>query len=350
MLVRVRRFVPSPLTLFAAAGVIAAVLAVLLVWTPASLAPDEYVFLPDTAHPLAPAVRVQGAKPAPPDKGGLYYVDVLERRATWIDKIFPPDGATFYSRKELLAPGTTDAAVRQQDLTMMAHSQRVAEYVATHAAGYDAKAIPTGVFVDDVYGNAPADGKLFPADIIVAVDGKPTLTENALRTAIRRHRVGSVVHFTIMRGPHKAPLEVAVKTVGDPRQGGAPVVGIVPEDDVKLSLPKKLKIAIDVGSVGGPSAGFAFTLQLLQELGVDVDRGHRIAATGTIAFDGTIGAIGGVKQKTIGARKAHADVFLVPVAGGNAAEAKRYAGGMRVIPVETFQQALRALATLPKKG
>jgi PDZ domain-containing protein len=345
----VRRFLPSPLTLFAAAGVVAAILAVLLVWTPARLAPDEYVFLPDTAHPLAPAVHVEGARPAPPDKGELFYVDVLERRATWIDKILRPDGATFYPRSKLLAPGTTDSAVRQQDLTMMAHSQRVAAYVATHAAGYDSKAIPTGVFVDDVYGDAPANGKLFPADVIVAVDGKPTLNETALRAAIRKHRVGSVVDFTVVRGKRKAPVHVAVKTVGDARQGGAPVVGIVPEDDVQLSLPKNLKIGIDVGSVGGPSAGFAFTLQLLQELGVDVDRGYKIAATGTIAFDGTIGAIGGVKQKTIGARKAHADVFLVPVAGGNAAEAKRYAGGMRIIPVETFQQALRELATLPRK-
>jgi PDZ domain-containing protein len=345
----VRRFLPSPLTLFAIAGVVAAILAALLVWTPARLAPDEYVFLPDTAHPLAPAVRVEGARPAPADRGGLFYVDVLERRATWLDKIFPPDGATFYPRGQLLAPGTSDAAVRQQDITMMAHSQRVAEYVATHAAGYDAKAVPTGVFVDDVYGNAPASGKLFPADVIVAVDGAPTLTETALRKAIRARRVGAAVDFTVLRGPRKEPRHVFVKTVGDQNQGGAPVVGIVPEDDVQLSLPKALKIAIDVGSVGGPSAGFAFTLQLLQELGKDVDRGYRVAATGTIAFDGTIGAIGGVKQKTLGARKAHADVFLVPVAGGNAAEAKRYAGGMRVIPVETFQQALRALATLPRK-
>jgi PDZ domain-containing protein len=349
MLGRVRRFLPSPLTLFAAAGIVAAVLAVLLIWNPAQLAPDEYVFLPDTAHPLAPAVTVEGAKPAPPGNGGLFYVDVLERRATWLDKLFPPDGATFYPVSKLLAPGSSDAAVRQQDLTMMAHSQRVAEYVATHAAGYASKAIPTGVFVDDVYGNAPANGKLFPADVIVGVDGKPTLTETALRKAIRSHKVGSFVDFSVVRGTREAPVHVFVKTVGDQNQGGAPVVGIVPEDDVELSLPKQLKIAIDVGSVGGPSAGFAFTLQLLQELGRNVDRGHRIAATGTIAFDGTVGAIGGVKQKTLGARKAHADVFLVPVAGGNAAEAKRYAGGMRVIPVETFQQALRALATLPLK-
>ena len=44
------------------------------------------------------------------------------------------------------------------------------------------------------------------------------------------------------------------------------------------------------------------------------------------------------------------DVFLVPVDGDNAREAKRYAHGLRIIPVKTFQQALQALATLPPKG
>ena len=73
-----------------------------------------------------------------------------------------------------------------------------------------------------------------------------------------------------------------------------------------------------------------------------------MVATGEIELDGTVGPIGGVKQKTFGAREAGADVFLVP-AGENAAEARRYAGSLRIIPVESFQQALSALRTLPAK-
>jgi PDZ domain-containing secreted protein len=57
-----------------------------------------------------------------------------------------------------------------------------------------------------------------------------------------------------------------------------------------------------------------------------------------------------VKQKTIGARQAHVDVFLVPRDGDNAKVARRYAHGLRIIPVENLQQALRALATLPRKS
>ena len=106
---------------------------------------------------------------------------------------------------------------------------------------------------------------------------------------------------------------------------------------------------IDAGNVGGPSAGVAFALEVMEELGRDVVHGHKVAATGEINPDGSIGPIGGIKQKTIGAREAHVDAFLVP-AGENAAEARKHAAGLRIIPVKTFPQALRALATLPQNG
>jgi PDZ domain-containing protein len=98
--------------------------------------------------------------------------------------------------------------------------------------------------------------------------------------------------------------------------------------------------------VGGPSAGLAFALDLMEELGRDVDHGNRVAVTGALELDGTVGEIGGVKQKTIGVERAGIKVFLVP-AGDNAAEARRYADGIRIVPVTSFQQALRTLATLP---
>ena len=106
---------------------------------------------------------------------------------------------------------------------------------------------------------------------------------------------------------------------------------------------------IDAGNVGGPSAGLAFALEVMEELGHRIDRGNRIAATGQIELDGTVSPIGGVKQKTFGAREAKADVFLVP-AGDNAREARKYAHGLRIIAVKSFPQALRALATLPQKS
>jgi PDZ domain-containing protein len=105
-------------------------------------------------------------------------------------------------------------------------------------------------------------------------------------------------------------------------------------------------VRIDAGNVGGPSAGLAFALQVYAELGHDILHGLKVAATGEIEPDGSVLPIGGVKQKTIGAREAGVDAFLVP-AGDNYRDAKKEADGLRIVPVKSFQQALHALATLP---
>jgi PDZ domain-containing protein len=135
--------------------------------------------------------------------------------------------------------------------------------------------------------------------------------------------------------------------VADPSNPKRAIVGILIDQAADIRLP--VKVRINLGDVGGPSAGHAFALEVMEKLGRDVDHGKRVAATGEIGLDGSVGPIGGVKQKTLGARKSHVDVFLVP-AGDNAAEARRYADGLRIIPVRTFQQALHALATLPRKS
>ena len=72
-----------------------------------------------------------------------------------------------------------------------------------------------------------------------------------------------------------------------------------------------------------------------------------MAATGEMEFNGVVAPIGGIKQKTYGVRQAGADVFLVP-AGQNARDARRYAGPVHIIPVHNLNQALHALATLPR--
>jgi PDZ domain-containing protein len=201
------------------------------------------------------------------------------------------------------------------------------------------------VIVVAVAADSHALGKLQPADLIVAVDGKKTLTVGRLRQRLARLHPGDVVRLTIRRGAET--LTVAVKTVADPVDKKRALVGFTPDQAANIQLP--IKVEIDAGNVGGPSAGLPFALQVMDELGRDVDRGYKVAATGQINLDGTISPIGGVKQKTYGVRKTKADVFLVP-AGDNAREARRYADGLRIIPVKNFPQALRALATLPPKG
>ena len=227
----------------------------------------------------------------------------------------------------------------------MSRSQDIAAAVALKYLGYHVVERPTGALIADVLGGSPAEqAGLEPTDVIVAVDGHPVRTTGDLRSLISRHRPGETVSLSA-RSP-KGLREFRVRTVADPHRGGRPVIGVLVEQAARVKLPFPVKI--DAGSIGGPSAGLAFALDVVRELDGDIARGHRVAATGEINLDGSVTSIGGVKQKIFGARRADVDVFLVP-AGENAQVARKYADGVRVIPVESFRQALRALATLPRK-
>jgi Lon-like protease len=331
----------TPSRLFIAGLALLAVVLALLV-----LPSNEYIFLPDPAHPVAPLVTVPGGHD--PKSGGVYYVDVIVRKATWFERLFPGihDGSDLYPANAVDPPGVNDQLRRKLDLQDMQLSQQIAAAVALRAAGKPVVMRPVGVRATYVSTGFPAFGKLEPGDVIVAIDGKPTPALSDLRARMSAHAPGDAVAFTIRRG--KLTLVERMKTVGvGTGEDRRAIVGISTEQALDIHLP--LRVRIDAGSVGGPSAGFDFALDVMEELGRDVVHGHTVAATGEILPDGSIGPIGGIKQKTIGARAAHVDAFLVP-AGDNAEEARKYAHDLRIVPVETFPQALRALATLPRKG
>ena len=181
--------------------------------------------------------------------------------------------------------------------------------------------------------------------MIVAVDGKPVKTPGDLRRLIALHEPGETVKLRVRAGG--ATREVEVATIESTEEPGRPIIGVIVEQFADIKLP--IGVEIDLGGVGGPSAGLAFALDVVEEVRGDVDRGLKVAVTGELELDGGVAPIGGIKQKVIGAQRSGADVFLVP-AGDNTVEARRHAGDLRIIPVESFRQALRVLATLPRKA
>ena len=332
----------SPARLAGAAAGLVVLAALALYIAPSS----DFILLPDRAHSVAPLVHVQGGKD-PSGPGGIYFVDVFERRANMLESLFPfiRSGATLVPAKLIVPPGVSDAAQRRADLREMSTSERVAAAVALRTLGYKVVARPAGVIIDAIALDSHAVGKVQPTDVIESVNGTPTQTISQLRAILAGVKPGKIVTLSIRRGTeHKT---VQIQTVPDPLERSRALVGFTPGQAADIRLP--LKVQIDAGNVGGPSAGLAFALEVMEELGHRIDRGYKIAATGQIELDGTIGPIGGVKQKTFGVRDAKADVFLVP-AGDNAREARRYANGLRIIAVKSFPQALHALATLPRKG
>ena len=302
---------------------------------------DEYIFLPDRAHPVAPLVTVPGGHD--PLHGGIFFVDVVVRKATLLERLLGGlhNGADLYPASAVNPPGVGDTQRRQIDAQDMRRSEQVAAAVALKAAGEKVTLRATGARVDLVEPGKPAVGKLEPDDVLTAVDGTRVRSPHDVFVAMNKHGIGDLVRFTVRRG--NTTIVVGVRTVVADQGPRRPVVGVFLTTAIDIHLP--IAVQIDAGNVGGPSAGLAFALEVYEEDGHDVVHGHRVAATGEIFPDGSIGPIGGIKQKTIGAREAGVDAFLVP-AGENAREARKYAGGLGIIPVETFPQALRALATL----
>ena len=302
----------------------------------------DYLYVPNTAKPVADRVTVPGERPRT-GPGGIYYVDVTVRRASWAERLasfLRPEGSTLASAREVVPENTTFEQRREAGRAEMARSEEIAAAVALRQAGYEVKATPKGALVEAVASDVPAAAVLDSGDVIVAARGANVRTPLGLRRALDSVRPGTTVALRLRRQGNVRV--VRVRTVASTADPDRAIIGIRVAQSADIDLP--LEIDIDLGDVGGPSAGLPFALDVLQELGRNIVRGRRVVATGEIDLDGSVGPIGGVKQKVFGARQAGADVFLVP-AGENAEEALRYAGNLRIVPVESFQQALSVLRT-----
>ncbi|HEX2044672.1 MAG TPA: PDZ domain-containing protein [Gaiellaceae bacterium] len=316
--------------------VLAAAAAAVLWFVPS----DHYIVLPDRARPVDPLVEVPGEEGAR-DGSGIYMVDVRVGRASLLERFFPGlrEGATLLPEDVLNPEGISDRQRRRSSLNEMSRSQKVAIAVALRELGREVDVDAAGAEVVLVQPGSPADGTLQVGDVVLEAREQPVRTTNDLRTIMGPVEPGESVRLTVERDGEEVEL-----TVGTRESQQAPpraVMGVQVQDAQEFSFP--LDVEIDAGSIGGPSAGLAFALDIVDELGREVDGGRRVVATGEITLAGDVRAVGGIPQKTIGARDAEADVFLVPDL--NAAEARRYAGDLEIVAVSDFDEALSALAT-----
>jgi len=158
---------------------------------------------------------------------------------------------------------------------------------------------------------------------------------------------GGAVHALTVERPAGSDqrVEVSLSTVPADDDAGRAIIGIIPEERITgFDLP--IDVAIDSGQVGGPSGGLAFTLSVIDVLTPgELGRDHKVAVTGTMALDGTVGPVGGTAQKAVAVRNAGYEVFLVPPE--ELEEVKAAVGDdLRVIAVDTLAAALEALASL----
>ena len=239
-------------------------------------------------------------------------------------------------------PGTTQEQVNQTNKRLIDESKPVAAVVALRAAGYPVDITGQGAEVESLIEGMPAQGVLQVGDIIVAVDGQPIDTTNALIQAVTRHRVGDQVTLTIRREGQTQDLQVGTRS--SPTEPGRPIVGVTVSTylfDVRMPFP----VDVESDNVGGPSAGFMFALGILDAVtDGDLTRGYYVAGTGTIGQDGVVGAVGGAAEKALAAEQDGAQVFLVPK--DDSEEARRWVKQLQIVPIERFEDAIHALCSL----
>jgi Lon-like protease len=238
--------------------------------------------------------------------------------------------------QELFGPGQTQQQVTRQNTQAMVSSQEAATAAALCQLGIRFTTVDTVTSVDK---GLPAAGVLRPGDVITAVDGRPVTCKASAGTLIRAHRPGSGVTLMIQR--QRTTRRVRLKTADN---GGHAVVGVMVNETYR-GFP--FKVTINVGDIGGPSAGLMFALGIVDKLtSGKLAAGRFIAGTGEISVAGAVSPIGGIQQKMAGARAAGATIFLTP-AGNCADAAGAVPAGLRLVKISTLAGAvadLRALA------
>lgn len=267
------------------------------------------------------------------DGGPGYRVTPVEVVAAWFDS------SKMVLPKEVVFP---EEQTREQttlaNTAAMSSSQQGAVAVALDELGIEYRDV---VMVAGVQADGAAEGTLEGGDVIVSVTGETAGDVKGFQRLIEAAPDGEPIPMTVRRDGQELTLEVPTALVdGTPRMG----VMLAPGHEFPMD------VQISVGSIGGPSAGMIFSLSVYDQLTPGaLTGGHRIAGTGTIAIDGTVGPIGGVRQKMVGAVESDAEFFLAPSANCDQVVGHE-PDGLDVVAVADFEQALTATETIAETG
>jgi Lon-like protease len=322
---------------------------------------NRYAIAPGSASPVAP--RLDLSSKIYDSKGKILFVTVGIPKLSLLGRIvgsIDPD-VSVKTAREVFGDQSREQN-RQQNLKLMSYSKEIAAYVALKRLGYHVGLTGGGPVIQSLcmqfqdendpksacVKESPADAVLDPGDAIVAVDGHPVVLPEDIAPLLAGKAPGDTVTVTIYPNGSKEKKDVTVPLTS--ASDGRTIIGFIPvdggiHDDIGYNLPVTASISSD--QIGGPSAGLAFTLTMIDELTPgDITGGHKVAATGAINIDGSVGDIGGLRQKTVAVKAAGADYFLVPADQVKDAADEAKGSSLKVIPVHTVDEALTVLANL----
>jgi len=339
---------PVPKWPFILAGALIAIgIAIAIAWP---IKVPYYTLSPGPLYDASDFVHVPGASDT--TEGDMFFLTVSLREANAFEYI-----AAQFNPKVDVAPkqnirptGVSPADLRRENLARMEQSKTDAKFVALTKLGYEPTYIGTGALVIDTVPDSAADGVLLADDVIISMDGSDVAFRSDVIDDLADKEIGDPVMVTVERPVDDAdePEIVEVTLVLGPHvdDPSKPMMGVL-LDNNELIFEFPVDVEIDSQNIGGPSAGMMFTLEIMNQMTEqDLTGGQRIAGTGTIALDGTVGAIGGVTQKVHAAIDAGAVVVFVP--SDNYDDAVAAAGNdIIVVRVETIDDPLDYLGYEP---
>ncbi len=257
-------------------------------------------------------------------------IDLLTALRGWMDPT-----VAVVPEETIFPKSVSVKEVDQQNIQEMTSSQQDATAAAMNELKIPVKVV---VPVGSTQKGKPAEGKLRAGDAITDVDGAPVQSIEEVAAGVRRHKPGEQVRFGVIRDGKQLTVDVGTVAGKD-----GTIVGVMMANP-KFTFP--FTVDVNVGDVGGPSAGLMFSLGIYDKLTPGaLTGGMSIAGTGTITADGKVGPIGGIQQKMVGARDAGATIFLTPA--DNCDEAvQAVPKGLRLVKVSTMHEAVQAIDKL----
>jgi len=275
-----------------------------------------------------------------PPEGELLMLTVVSQDVNIFEAVIAGiDPTVDLIRKEAVRrAGESDEEYRNRVLQQMDDSNFRAVAVALEYLGYEL--VPTEVVINEIVSDVPAASVLELGDTVRSVNGTTIATVSDFAPALAGHEVGDTIVVSVEREGSIVDLEVVLAERED--EPGEPMIGIVLGELTEAPFP----ISIQAGDVGGPSAGMMHTIAIIDSLTEgELTKGRVIAGTGTIQIDGSVGSIGGIRQKVVGAEAAGAEYILVPRGNYESAlTAER--STIEIVPVATLDDAISFLETL----
>lgn len=297
--------------------------------------------MPGGTIDLENRVTVNGVPTKIKGSFNMAYVSVMRGKVPYLlMALVVPDWDIVKQSDSVYENETPDDALKRDKLELE-QSKDYATVAALQAAGIEYNISDKQNYIVYIDPKAKTDLKI--GDIILAVDGKELLDIDELTDIIQEKDEGDTIELKVLRNKKEVTKKAKVFMENKKKYIGVSALTTFDIDcDLKVEISSRKQES-------GPSGGLMMALMTYNAITKqDLTHGMKIVGTGTIRLDGSVGDIGGVKYKIMGAVKNKAEIFIVPE--GNYEEAlkvvrdKKY--DIELVKVKTLQDAIDYLEGL----